>query len=83
MSAKLGFGRKCIGDPPDEKEPKVSNSAFSDGLAMLLKDAEEKHHCFDYALKGKEMEEEAREYYKGSRDAYAYMILAIREAMNG
>lgn len=63
--------------------PDDSNSPLSAGLAMLLEDAKSQLEWFENEAKTTNMSEANKQYYLGSRDAYAYMISAIQAAMNG
>jgi len=55
------------------------NSHLSDGLNALIREAEEQRKWFDKESRKEKQHEQAIAYAEGSRDAYAYMINAIKE----
>jgi hypothetical protein len=81
----IGTGSKyCpefIGSSLNAKIVPVTNAHREDGLVILLKDAETQRDWFNDKLKEEDLKGQTREYYGGSRDAYAYMATAIQEAI--
>lgn len=51
-------------------------------LEELLKDAQSQYDWFNDYLKNGDSIGKSIEYYRGSRDAYGYMISAIQTAIN-